>query len=41
MTGYVLLYGAAVLTIWSMYLYLRIAWPDLSLGMVKNEKDPE
>ena len=41
MTGYILLYGAAVLTIWSMYLYLRIAWPDLSLGMVKNEKDPE
>ena len=35
-TGYVLLYVAAVLTLWSMYQYLRIAWPDLSSGM-KNK----
>jgi CDP-diacylglycerol--glycerol-3-phosphate 3-phosphatidyltransferase len=27
--GYVLLYVAAVLTIWSMVLYLKAAWPDL------------
>ena len=31
--GYVLLYAAAVLTLWSMYLYLKVAWPDLSSGM--------
>jgi CDP-diacylglycerol---glycerol-3-phosphate 3-phosphatidyltransferase len=28
-TGYVLLYIAAGLTIWSMVLYLKAAWPDL------------
>ena len=27
--GYVLLYIAVVLTIWSMLLYLKVAWPDL------------
>lgn len=35
--GYILLYLAAALTIWSMYLYLKIAWPDLSSGMVNPE----
>ena len=35
-TGYVLLYAAAALTLWSMYLYLKLAWPDLSSGM-KND----
>ncbi len=34
--GYVLLYLAAALTLWSMYQYLKIAWPDLSSGM-KND----
>jgi len=34
--GYVLLYISAVLTLWSMVQYLRIAWPDLYSGM-KNE----
>lgn len=34
--GYTLLYVAAGLTLWSMYEYLRLAWPDLSSGM-KNE----
>ncbi len=34
--GYALLYGAAILTLWSMYQYLRLAWPDLSSGM-KND----
>jgi len=28
--GYVLLYVAAVLTIWSMVVYLRSAWPSIS-----------
>jgi CDP-diacylglycerol---glycerol-3-phosphate 3-phosphatidyltransferase len=28
-TGYVLMYVAAVLTLWSMALYLRAAWPTL------------
>jgi CDP-diacylglycerol--glycerol-3-phosphate 3-phosphatidyltransferase len=27
--GYVTLYLAAVLTIWSMLVYLRAAWPEL------------
>lgn len=34
--GYVLLYAAALLTLWSMYLYLRVAWPDLSSGMTAD-----
>jgi CDP-diacylglycerol--glycerol-3-phosphate 3-phosphatidyltransferase/cardiolipin synthase len=29
-TGYVLLYIAAVLTLWSMLVYLRAAWPNLT-----------
>ena len=38
--GYVLLYAAATLTIWSMYQYLKIAWPDLSRGMtLPGEED--
>lgn len=28
--GYLLLYIAAVLTIWSMVIYIKAAWPDLS-----------
>ncbi len=28
--GFVLLYVAAVLTLWSMFLYLRAAWPSLA-----------
>jgi CDP-diacylglycerol--glycerol-3-phosphate 3-phosphatidyltransferase len=35
--GYILLYAAAALTLWSMYNYLRIAWPDLSSGMAVEE----
>ena len=34
--GYVLLYAAAILTLWSMYLYLKLAWPDLSSGMTND-----
>ena len=33
--GYLLLYSAAGLTLWSMWQYLLIAWPDLSSGMQK------
>lgn len=32
-SGYVLLYMAAVLTLWSMFQYLKLAWPDLVSGM--------
>lgn len=28
--GFILLYVAAILTIWSMVIYLMIAWPELS-----------
>ena len=31
--GAVLLYIAAVLTLWSMFMYLKTAWPDLTLSM--------
>jgi phosphatidylglycerophosphate synthase len=30
--GYVLLYLAAGLTLWSMFIYLRAAWPVLMAG---------
>ena len=30
LVGFVLLYIAAALTLWSMIMYLRAAWPDLS-----------
>lgn len=30
MIGFILLYVAAILTIWSMVIYLMIAWPELS-----------
>jgi CDP-diacylglycerol--glycerol-3-phosphate 3-phosphatidyltransferase len=29
-TGYTLLYAAAVLTIWSMFFYLKAAWKQLN-----------
>ncbi len=34
--GYALLYIAAVLTLWSMLVYLKAAWPDL---MADNSKE--
>ena len=34
-SGLVLLYSAAGMTLWSMYMYIRIAWPDL---MANNKK---
>ncbi|MEQ8483615.1 MAG: CDP-diacylglycerol--glycerol-3-phosphate 3-phosphatidyltransferase [Pseudomonadales bacterium] len=30
--GYVLLYAAALLTLWSMLIYLKAAWPTLKSG---------
>ena len=30
--GLVLMYGAALLTLWSMFIYLRAAWPAFGLG---------
>ena len=35
--GYVLLYVAAVLTIWSMVVYLRSAWPSISGKREKHD----
>ncbi|MDX2464349.1 MAG: CDP-diacylglycerol--glycerol-3-phosphate 3-phosphatidyltransferase [Porticoccus sp.] len=37
MVGMVLLYIAAILTLWSMVIYLRAAWPELS--RVPNKDD--
>ncbi len=34
--GYILLYIAALLTLWSMTIYLKIAWPDLTLQEEKQ-----
>ncbi len=40
--GYWLLFLAAVLTLWSMFSYLRLAWPSLRPGVDKDkEKTPE
>ncbi len=36
MVGYTLLYISAGLTLWSMYEYLKLAWPDLSSGMKQD-----
>jgi CDP-diacylglycerol--glycerol-3-phosphate 3-phosphatidyltransferase len=44
--GFVLLYVAALLTLWSMVMYLRAAWPVLAAGSrstpsgVLTERDP-
>ncbi|MEN8166423.1 MAG: CDP-diacylglycerol--glycerol-3-phosphate 3-phosphatidyltransferase [Pseudomonadota bacterium] len=35
--GFLLLYAAAILTLWSMVVYLRAAWPSLTAG---NGEDP-
>lgn len=34
--GAVLLYAAAILTLWSMVMYLKTAWPDLTLSPEKQ-----
>ncbi len=33
--GYILLYAAVLLTLWSMVMYLKTAWPDLTLSTDK------
>ena len=33
LVGYALIYVAAALTLWSMVLYVRAAWPALRLGV--------
>ncbi len=35
-TGYILLYTAALLTLWSMVMYIKAAWPDLTLSVKKE-----
>jgi CDP-diacylglycerol--glycerol-3-phosphate 3-phosphatidyltransferase/cardiolipin synthase len=37
--GTVLLYAAAALTLWSMFLYLRAAWPSLSALDHRGRRD--
>lgn len=34
--GMILLYVAAILTLWSMIMYLKTAWPDLTLAREKQ-----
>lgn len=34
--GSILLYISAVLTLWSMFIYLRLAWPDLTMSKEKE-----
>lgn len=34
--GSVFLYASAVLTLWSMIMYIKIAWPDLTLSTEKE-----
>ena len=38
--GFVLIYLAAILTLWSMVVYLRAAWPSLS-GQGSSQAAPE
>jgi len=35
--GYVFLYVAVALTLWSMYIYLRVTWPLLASAKFKNQ----
>ncbi|MEM9622856.1 MAG: CDP-diacylglycerol--glycerol-3-phosphate 3-phosphatidyltransferase [Pseudomonadota bacterium] len=38
LAGYVLLYVAAFMTLWSMSLYLQAAWPTLREGLLQNKR---
>ncbi len=40
-TGFVLLYVAAVLTLWSMFVYVRAAWPNLTDDRVVGKPDDQ
>lgn len=33
MAGYLLLYAAAILTLYSMFIYLKAAWPDFDINV--------
>ena len=35
--GYILLYIAVILTLWSMYSYLKLAWPELNQKPTPSE----
>jgi CDP-diacylglycerol--glycerol-3-phosphate 3-phosphatidyltransferase len=37
--GYLFLYVAVALTLWSMYIYLRVTWPLLAAAKYKNQPD--
>lgn len=37
--GIVLLYAAAALTLWSMFVYLRCAWPLLRVGLLPGRSE--
>jgi CDP-diacylglycerol--glycerol-3-phosphate 3-phosphatidyltransferase len=39
--GYALLVIAAGLTLWSMFIYMRAAWPSLKPGAENESRDPE
>ena len=39
--GFVLLYVSVILTLWSMTVYVRAAWPSLLRGRVEPNPDPE
>lgn len=39
--GYVLLYLSALLTLWSMFLYLQAAWPSLNDAQTGEEPEEE
>ena len=38
--GYGLMYAAAIMTLWSMVIYLRAAWPILKEGMISPDHPP-
>ena len=38
MIGYVLVYVAAFMTLWSMLVYLHAAWPTLKAGLLETKK---
>lgn len=39
--GYVLLYVSAVLTVWSMFVYLKAAWPSMNEQAEDQQKNQE
>lgn len=39
--GFILLYVSAILTIWSMVIYLAIAWPELMKNKGNSPRHPE